>query len=437
MAGGNFTVMNKVRPGVYINFVTEGTAVAPGGRGTLALALPLSWGEPQTLQVIEAGEDVLPKLGYSLGDAELLLVREALKRASRLLLYRLNTGVQAAATIGALTAKAKYAGVRGNALSVAVVASVDQPGEFEVITYLAGAERDKQIVETVDELADNDWIVWSGTGALTASAGAPLSGGTDGTVTNQNYSDFLQAAELQEFHTMAYIGTDPVMKGLFAAFARRLRAEEGRKIQVVLENYASANDEGVISVKNGVRLEDGTVLSAGQASVWVAAATAAAGPGQSLTFSAYEGAADAAPRLTHSATVAALQGGEFLFTARAGSVVVEQDVNSYHQPTPAKGKLFGKNPVVRVLDGLANDFKNTFEALYVGKIGNNENGRSLFRKDCVKLMDQYQSIGAIQGFDASKDIEVAQGSEPDTVVVSASIQPVDAIEKIYMKVQVK
>ncbi|SDT25972.1 Phage tail sheath protein [Paenibacillaceae bacterium GAS479] len=437
MAGGNYTAMNKVRPGVYINFATEGAAVAPGGRGTMALALPMSWGEPHTMMVIEAGEDTLDKLGFSQADAELVLVREALKRARRLLLYRLNTGVQAKVTVGVLTATAKYPGVRGNAISMAIAPSVDESGAFEVITYLNGSEREKQIVTTAEQLEDSDWINWSGTGALTASAGAPLVGGTDDAATNQNYSDFLQAAELQEFHTLAYTGTDTVMKGLFAAFARRLRVEEGRKIQVVMENYAAINDEGVISVKNGVRLEDGTVLTPAQASVWVAGATAAAGAGQSLTYSAYEGAVDANPRLTHSATVAALQGGEFLFTARAGSVVVEQDVNSYHQPTPVKGKLFGKNPVLRVLDGLANDFKSTFESLYIGKIGNNENGRALFRKDCVKLMEQYEAIGAIQGFDAAKDLEVSQGGEPDTVIVAASVQPVDAIEKIYMKVQVK
>lgn len=117
--------------------------------------------------------------------------------------------------------------------------------------------------------------------------------------------------------------------------------------------------------------------------------------------------------------------------------MVEQDINSYRTPTAQKGKVFGKNAALRVLDGLANDFKNTFESFYIGKMANNDNGRSLFRKDCVKLMEQYQSIGAIQNFDSAQDIGVSQGAEPDTVVVNASVQPVDSIEKIYMKVQVK
>ncbi|ASS66479.1 Phage tail sheath protein [Paenibacillus sp. RU4T] len=437
MAGGTFTAMNKVRPGVYINFATSGAPVVLGERGTVALALPLSWGAPTALTVLDAGEDTTAKLGYSLAAPEMLLVREAFKRASRLLLYRLNGGTAAKVTSGTLTATAKYAGVRGNALSIVIAASVDKVGQFDVTTMLEGATVNKQTVANIAGLAATDWIVWSGTGELAATAGAPLIGGADGTVTNQNYTDFLAAIELQDFNTVVYTGTDAVIKGLFAAFVRRMREDEGRKIQTVLENYTTANDEGVISVKNGVKLDNGTVLSAGQTAVWAAAATAAAAANESLTYSRYEGAVDASPRLTSSATTAALQGGEFLFTARGGGVVVEQDINSYRTPTAQKGKVFGKNAALRVLDGLANDFKNTFESFYIGKMANNDNGRSLFRKDCVKLMEQYQSIGAIQNFDSAQDIGVSQGAEPDTVVVNASVQPVDSIEKIYMKVQVK
>ncbi|WP_339278748.1 phage tail sheath family protein [Paenibacillus sp. FSL W8-1187] len=436
MAGGMFTAMNKVRPGVYINFATEGTAVTTGDRGTLALPLPLSWGEPRRITVLEGGENPLEKLGYALSAPELLLVREAMKRAGKLLVYRINGGTAAKATLGGVTAEARYPGVRGNDLRVSVEASVDKPGQMEVATFVGGSEVDRQIVLNAQGLKANTWIVWTGSGALEATAGVPLAGGTDGAATNEDYAGFLQAIELQDFHVAVYPGTDVTMKSLFAAFAARLREEEGRKIQVVLENYASANHEGVISVRNGVTLEDGKTLTPGQAAVWVAAATAAAGPAASLTYAVYEGASDASPRLTNSATAAALLGGEFVFTARSGSVVVEQDINSYHSPTPQKGRIFAKNSALRVLDGIATDFKATFESLYIGKVGNDANGRALFRKDCVKLLEQYQELGALQNFDASKDVTVEQGAEADAVVVSVSVQPVDAIEKIYMKVQV-
>lgn len=437
MAGGTYTVMNKVRPGVYINFVSEGSAATLGERGTAAIGLTLPWGAPKTIITLEAGEDPSSKLGYDITASALLLVREALKRAKTLLVFRLNTGTKATVTSGNLTATAKYGGARGNDLSIVIAVNVDDNSKYDVSTLLSGAVVNKQTVANIAGLVANNWIDWSGTGALAASAGAPLTGGADGTVVNGDHTDFLNAVELQDFQTAAYTGSDATLKSVYAAFARRLRDDEGRKIQVVLENYPSADHEGVISVKNGVKLDDGTTLTAGQATAWVAGAAAAAAANQSLTYTAYDGAVDAGTRYTNAQTISALQGGEFVFTARAGGVVVEQDINSFHSFTPTKGKAFGKNRTLRVLDGLANDWKNTFEAAYIGNVGNDDAGRALFRKDCVKIVTAYQGMGAIQNFDPLTDITVIQGVDADAVVVTASIQPVDAIEKIYMKVQVR
>lgn len=437
MAGGTYTVMNKVRPGVYINFVTQGSALTLGERGTAAIGLTLPWGAPKTIITLEAGEDPSTKLGYDITSSTLLLVREALKRAHTLLVYRLNTGTKAAVTSGNLTATAKYGGTRGNDLSVVIAVNVDDNSKFDVSTLLSGAVVNKQTVTNIAGLTANAWIDWSGSGTLAASAGAPLVNGADGTVVNGDHTDFLNAVELQDFQTVAYTGNDSTVKGVYAAFARRLRDDEGRKIQVVVENYPSADYEGVISVKNGVKLDEGTTLTAGQATAWVAGATAAAAANESLTYTAYDGAVDAGTRYTNAQTISALQAGEFVFTARAGGVVVEQDINSFHTFTPTKGKAFSKNRTLRVLDGLANDWKTTFEAAYIGKVSNDDAGRALFRKDVVKAVTAYQGIGAVQNFDPLTDVTVVQGDDADSVVVTASVQPVDAIEKIYMKVQVR
>lgn len=438
MAGGTFTTQNKVRPGVYINFESEGQSLgAQGERGTAAIALSLPWGLPKTMQAIQAGDDVFGRLGYDITAPQLLLVKEALKRAKTLLLYRLNSGTKAAATVGALTATAKYGGVRGNDLKIVIAANLDDEAKFDVATLLDGAQVDRQTVAVIAELTANDWIEWSGTGELEATAGAALTGGADGTATNQDHLDFLAALELHEFHTVAYAGTDATLKGVYAAFARRLRDDEGRKIQAVVENYPEADYEGVISVKNGVVLADGTMLSAAQATAWTAAATAAAAVNESLTYSAYDDAVDVNPRYSNAQITAALANGEFLFTLNKGRAIVEQDINTFKSFTPAKGKHFRKNRALRALDGLANDWKATFEAYYIGKVDNNADGRSLFRKECVKLAETYQAINAIQNFDGQNDLRVNQGEEADTVFVDGWIQPVDAIEKIYMKVRVR
>ncbi|SDD75400.1 Phage tail sheath protein [Paenibacillus sp. UNCCL117] len=438
MAGGTWTTQNKVRPGVYINFVGEGKAAgAVGERGVVTLALPLSWGESRKIKAITAGDNVRELLGYDISAPELVLVKEALKRAKTLLLYRLNDGVKASAAAGALTVTARYSGVRGNDLSMVIQPNVDDNAKFDVRTLLAGQAVDSQTAADIAGLQPNGWVTFSGTGALTATAGTPLTGGTDGAVANQDHSDYLGAVEVQEFHTLALVSGDASLKSVYAAFIKRLRDSEGRKVKGVLENYPSADHEGIISVKNGVVLNDGTVLNAQKATVWVAAATAGAPMNQSLTYQAYDDAADVDTRYTNSQLEAALKNGEFVFVASSGRAIVEQDINTFKSFTPTKGRAFSKNRVMRVLDGIADDFKRIFESYYIGKVDNHADGRNLFRKECIAYLDTLQSIGAIQQFDAKTDIVVEQGTEADSVYVELNVQPVDSIEKIYMKVTVK
>ncbi|MFS1514558.1 phage tail sheath family protein [Chengkuizengella sp. SCS-71B] len=437
MAGGTFTTQNKTRPGVYINFVDGGSTLgSAGNRGVVTVALSLSWGESQKILPIYAGENVFDKLGYDITDEKLLLVKEALKRAQTLLLYRLNEGTKATVTVGSLTATAKYGGERGNDLTLVIQTNIDDSAKFDVMTLLDGGEVDTQTVANIEELQNNVWVDFIGSGALTITAGATLTGGEDGSVTNGNYSDYLNAVEVQDFNTIALASKDATLKSVFAAFIRRLR-DEGRKTQLVVENYPIADHEGVISVKNGVILAEGTVLDSSESTVWVAAATAGAQINQSLTYEAYDDAIDVDTRYTNAQIEEALKSGEFVFVPSQSRAVVEQDINTFTSYTPEKGKKFSKNRVIRVLDGIANDFKRIFELYYIGKVDNNDDGRGLFKKECIKYLDSLQNINAIQNFNAQQDIEVEQGSDGDSVYVDASVQPVDSIEKIYMKVKVR
>ncbi|CAK4840687.1 unnamed protein product [Aphanomyces euteiches] len=403
----------------------------------MAMALSLSWGASKQIVPIHAGDDVSVTLGYDITASQLLLVKEALKRVKTVLLYRLNTGTKAAVTTGNLTATAKYGGVRGNSLTIVITVNVDDAAKFDVKTILSGVAVNTQTVANIAGLASNDWVVFTGTGALAATAGAPLISGADGAVTNADHTDFLAAVELQDFNTIAYAGTASDLKSLYVAFAKRLRDDEGKKLQVVLENYSTADYEGVISVKNGVILSDGTTLTAAQATAWVAAATAGAQMNESLTFDSYDDAVDVGTRYTNAQIEAALLAGEFVFVPSEGKARIEMDINSFTSFAPTKGKAFRKNRVLRLLDGINNDFKRIFESFYIGKLDNNADGRGLLQTEYIEYLKSLQVINAIQNFDPQTDVTVLQGIEADSVYVELNIQPVDAVEKIYMKVTVK
>ncbi|MBS1380649.1 MAG: phage tail sheath protein [Oscillospiraceae bacterium] len=436
MGGGTFTLQNKVLPGAYINTVATGGGVTTGTRGVATLPLVLKWGEEGKNIRMDAGDfakNALTVFGYDATSPELLLIREAFKRAKTLLIYRVNTGgTKATKTVGGITATAKYPGTRGNDIKVAVLTNPD--GGFDVVTYLDGVEMDNQTVTAISGLAANDYVVFSGTGDISAAAAAALTGGTDGTASGTTYSAYLTAVEVENFNVIGYPGDDTNTKALFVSFVKRLREDEGKKIVCVLAEQA-ADYEGVINVKNGVILEDGTTLTAAQAVAWVTGASAAAEMNQSLTNTAYDGAVDAATKYTKSQYEAAVKAGEFVFYGENQKARVLTDINSLTTFTSAKTSDFTSNRLIRVLDSWANDVARIFGASYIGLITNNDTGRQLFKADLVSLALQYQQIEAISNFD-SADITIEQGNGKRDVVVNCQLQPNDSMEKLYMTVQV-
>ena len=168
VGGGTFTVQNKILPGAYYQFRASGNTVSMGARGIAALPLELPWGPENQIYSLAAGDFnqlALKDLGYDPTASELLLVREALKRAKTLLIYRVNSGgAKAAVTVGGLSVTARYGGTRGNALKAAVLANADNSANVDVVTYLDGTEMDRQTVKKSGgavSLKANDYVTFS------------------------------------------------------------------------------------------------------------------------------------------------------------------------------------------------------------------------------------------------------------------------------------
>lgn len=437
--GGTWVTQNKVRPGAYVNFRTALRALGVmGERGTAALPIELPWGPENKIVTINAGDNLMDLIGIDILDPAALLIKEMLKRARTVLLYRLNEGVKATVTQAPLTVTAKYSGTYGNKITVAVQQNIDNESTFDVITYYNGREVDKQEqVATVADLEPNSYVTFSGTGALTLAAGLVLAGGADGAVTNQDYSDFLAALELETWQTVALPSTDDSLKALFASYIKRLRELEGRHVQASLANYSTADYPGIISIKNGIKLADGTVIDAAKATAWVAGATAGAEVNESLTLTAYDDAVEVDIKYTNSQIEAALKAGEFVFVNNYGKAVVEQDINSFTSFTPTMGKKFAKNRPLRVFAAINNDVKDIYNRYYAGKVDNNEDGRNMLRSELTTYCNTLQGINAIQNFDPETDIVIEPGVDGDAIVVGLYIQDVDSMEKAYINVEVR
>ncbi|MCR3919643.1 phage tail sheath subtilisin-like domain-containing protein, partial [Bacillus licheniformis] len=277
MNGGTFTPgKEKDRAGIYFNFKTTAEErVSIGDRGTVALPVVMSWGEPKTFVSISSIEDLNKKVGLNIDDPSLLLFREAKKNAQTVLLYRLNTGAPAKAQIGeTLSVTAKYGGEKGNDISIRISENVLDSKKFDVTTFVGTDEADRQTVKTAEELTANAYVAFQGEGALELTAGTKLSGGENGTASVADYTAFLDAAETEYFNTIALpVADNEQLKATFAAFIKRLRDKQGQKVQGVVADYAG-DYEGIINVTGGVVLEDGTEITPEKATAWVAGASA-------------------------------------------------------------------------------------------------------------------------------------------------------------------
>lgn len=442
MAGGTWTTQNKVRPGVYIRFTSsEGLNLTVGDRGTVAICEPMSWGPVAQVMTVEAGVDTTPFCGYDITQPQAQFLNEIFKGSNRtpapqkVLLYRptADSSVQATVTTGNLTATALYPGARGNDISIVITESVDTPDTFAVTTVVDGTIVDSQNGATVSDLTANDWVTFSGTGVLAATTGAPLTGGANGTVQTAAYTTFLTAIEPYQFDIIIYDGTDATTQGAFAAFVKRLSDDNGQYCQAVLAGATNPDTRYVINVLNGATLDNGTVLTPQQATWWVGGASAGAAYNQSLTYSTYPGAVATTP-LSNSQIIAALEAGQFLFTAENGAVRVEQDINSLVTYTTDITEVYHKNRVIRLCNTIANDIFEQFSNTFLGSVNNNELGRSQFKAAIVGYLVQIEANQGIQNFSAD-DVEVLPGQAIDAVIVNLAIQPVDAVEKLYITLQ--
>lgn len=275
---------------------------------------------------------------------------------------------------------------------------------------------------------------------LSALAGVPLAGGEDPEVDDMTtaYQSMMNLIRSLTWQCLACPDTvtEPSMCSLITQYIRNLREDDGKKVQAVVYNYPTADYEGIISMTQGYKI--GTEeYPVAEAICWFAGATAGAALNESNTYKVITGATEIIDPMDNGATIQALRNGQIVLTKlQSGNVVVEKDINTLHTFTEDRTYDYSKNRVIRCLDDIATQVSATFENTYIGKVDNNEDGRTTFKGDLIGYARQLEGQNAIQNFDSATDIEVYQGQSIDAVVVNMWIQPVDAMEKLYMTVTV-
>lgn len=443
MPGGIWTSQNKALPGVYIRFKT-GTALGltVGERGVVTICEPMSWGPVAQVTPVTLTTDVTPITGYDITTPQNRFLQEMFKGTNRtsapttILLYRPTApgSAQATVTTGELTATAVYPGARGNDISVVITELTEPESTFTVSTVVDGAIVDQQTAAQISELVANDWVTFSGTGALAATTGAALTGGADGTVESAAYSAYLSAIEPYKFDIMVYDGSDSTVQTALLSFIERVNENNGQYCQLVASGLSNPDSRYVIDINSPVTLSDGTELTPQQVTWWAGGASAGALYNQSLTYAQYPGAVSTVMWTTDE-YANQIQAGNFVLFAENGVVKVMQDINSLTTYTEDIGQVYSKNRVMRLCNTIANDIFQQFSESFIGVVNNNEQGRARFQAAIVGYLQEIQDNQGIQNF-TSDDVEVLAGSAIDAIVVNVAIQAVDSVEKIYMTIEV-
>lgn len=422
LGGGTFTAYNKQLPGTYVNFTSAQLASgALSDRGIAFMGLELNWGADGVTEISAADFDsnTLFTLGYNRTDAAMVKLRELFSRAQTIYAYRLNGGGDKAENT---FATAKHAGTRGNDIQIVIAENVDDEALFDVSTYISGILVDSQIgVEDAAALADNTFVDWKDDAELEATAGTPLTGGTNGTVHGTAHQTLLNTAEQYAFNTIGYDGSDNTTKGLYDAFTRRMREEVGANFQCVLFNH-KADYEGIINVKNAANLVP-----------WAIGASAGCAVNASLENATYDGELEISAPYTQDQLKQTIAAGEFTFHRVGKEYRVLLDINSLTTFTDVKKSDFAENVVIRINDQLGNDLATMFNNDFSGKVPNDAAGRDHFWSRTDKdIMQSLADLRAITNY-VSSDIEVFL-IDGDKKAVGAKIayQPVSMMSKLYI-----
>lgn len=433
LGGGTYLVQNKTLPGSYINFVSLARASATlSDRGYGALALELDWGpdgEVFTVENSDFEKNSQAIFGYDYASDKLKGLRDLFLNLKTGYFYKLNNGAVKASNE---FATAKYGGIRGNDLKIIIAVNVDDETQFDVSTMLDNTIVELQTVATAAELAANDYVVFKPEATLAATAGTPLTGGSNGSaITGVQYQTALDKFESYTFNTLGCLSTDETIKSLYVSFTKRMRDEVGAKFQTVIYNKA-ADYEGVISIAN--KALDDELESA--AVYWVTGASASCAVNRSNTNKTYDGEFTFFVDYKQSELEKAITAGSFMFHKVGDEVHVLDDINSFVSITVDKNIDFNSNQVIRVLDQIGNDIAVLFNSQYLGKVQNNNAGRISFWKDLVFYHQQLQQIQAIEDF-VPDDVIVEKGNDKKSVVVANPVTPVCCMTKLYMTVIVQ
>lgn len=254
----------------------------------------------------------------------------------------------------------------------------------------------------------------------------------DSGAANNDVSSILAALEGYDFNILcAYTSTEDEISQ-YIAQTKVWRDTYGKKVQTVVYNSTEPDYEGIINVVSKASdTEEEHALTA-----WVAGAEAGCAVNRSCTNKTYNGEYTIICDKSQTELEECISNGQFVFHTVYGDVNVLEDINSLTTISDDKTDDFKSNQTIRVVDQIANDIAKLFNTKYLGKVQNNDAGRTSLWADIVKHHRDLETLEAIQDFDPD-NVTVQEGDTKKAVVVNDIINVVNAMSQVYMTLVVQ
>jgi len=487
MAGGIWTpssVNNAgTRPGAYINFeAAAAAAVAPGSRGVVAIAGFSTWGPDEEVVELSSEQDIIDNFQDD-DDANANLYRMArqafLGGAVRVLAFRMlgANAVKGTRTlvdttgspVNVIRIDAKYYGTYGNNFKLTIADDATDSDKTSIklydgttllATWTTTVDHGSSgfiddVVSIINDDEDNIWIdavkLADGNNDLADITSQSLASGANGDALAQSDYDAAETAfELEDFDVFACEVTTGSVQIDIKNWIEDLRDDAGKKVMAVLGAQASEtvgnaitaaqnlNHEGVVFVYPGAKLPNAsdvaTSYSGAQLSARVAGMIAAMIAGQSLTYKEITLASDVETRLSNANIQTLIQNGVCVLVWTGSKVIVERGINSLYS-VGTKPTSFAKVGVVLTCDEIANAIKESAETTFIGKVPNDEVGQLALINSVNDFLGTMVAKRAIKpGYSVVLDPDF--DSTGDQVFLKITLQPIEAIEKIFSTITI-
>jgi len=270
--------------------------------------------------------------------------------------------------------------------------------------------------------------------------------------TEVDYDDALNYLETIKFNIMAVPGIADVDVTNIATWAKGMRDTKEKKIMVVLPKNA-ADHEAVVNFATDDIIVGETTYTASQYTARIAGLIAGLPLTVAPTYRRMN-EVDDVPHLIKADADVAVDAGKLILYHDGVKVKIARGVTSLTTTTETKGEAWKKIKVVRILDMMYHDIKETIEDAYVGSIQNSYENKLLLcaainayyevleqervldpgKNRCeINLVAQKTYLKSIgEPVDDMREQEIKEANTRDKVFLTSTVRPLDAMEDVQL-----